>query len=194
MTEPSGSRPDLRRQLQETLTRDVSAFRTDVTRLAERYTIPTADRAETAPAVLSDRLPAVVTDHVSTAREQRLCWKAWVLDEAPLGVALTGPAYHDNPVVYASQTLRAITGYTLPELVGENLRRLQGPATAREPVEDLRASLRAWNPTTVELTNYRRDGTPFRNRLSIVPVPAPDGTVDHWFGVQAPVDADDSTE
>ncbi|MFB6194408.1 MAG: PAS domain-containing protein, partial [Halobaculum sp.] len=111
-------------------------------------------------------------------------------DDAPLGVTLAGPAYHDNPVVYATRTLREMTGYSLTDLHGENLRLLQGPETEASAVDSLRDALRAWDPITVELTNYRADGTPFRNRVSLVPVAAPDGTVDHWFGVQAPLPPD----
>ena len=66
---------------------------------------------------------------------------------------------------------------------------MQGPATEREPVTDLREAVAAWNEVTVELTNHRAGGTPFRNRVSLAPLYAPDGVVTHWLGIQERVDA-----
>ena len=147
--------------------------------LAGRVEIPTADRRSTTPAVVDE-----LDVRVSGARERRLVWKTWVLDDAPLGVIVTGPAYHDNPVVYASASFRELTGYSLAALRGENFRLLQCPATG---VETLRSALRNWNATIVELRNERRDGTRFRNRVSILPVTGSDGTVENWIGIQAVV-------
>ncbi|MFC7098890.1 PAS domain-containing protein [Halobaculum marinum] len=111
-----------------------------------------------------------------------------VLDDASLGITLTGPAYADNPVVYANRTFRELTGYALADLRGENLRLLQGPDTDPEPVADLREALSTWSRVTTELTNYRADGTPFRNRVSLVPVTDAAGSVVNWLGFQQAVD------
>ena len=121
-------------------------------------------------------------------RERRLAWRLWTLDTAPLGLTLAGPAYADNPIRYATRTLREVTGYALANLVGGNPRLLQGPATERGPVADLRAAVASWNETTVEVTNHRADGTPFRNRVTLAPLSGADGTVTHWLGVQERVD------
>lgn len=123
-------------------------------------------------------------------RERRLVWRAWTFEDAPLGVSLTGAAYQDNPVLYANRRLRALTGYGMADLAGENLRLLQGPDTEADAVETLHDALRSWAPATVELWNYRADGERFRNRVSVLPVADEAGTVTHWFGVQAAVDAD----
>ncbi|MFC6784561.1 PAS domain-containing protein [Halobaculum halobium] len=111
-----------------------------------------------------------------------------VLDHASVGITLAGPAYADNPVVYANATLRDITGYELEELRGENLRLLQGPETESEAVADLREALSTWRATTVTLTNYRADGSRFRNRVTLAPVTDSAGTVVNWLGMQQPVD------
>jgi PAS domain-containing protein len=121
-------------------------------------------------------------------RVRRLVWRLWTLDTAPLGLTLAGPAYADNPVVYATRTVRELTGHALADLRGENLRVLQGPETEAAPVADLRAAIASWDEVTVELTNRRADGTPFRNRVSLAPLRGTDGTVAHWLGVQARVD------
>ncbi len=123
-----------------------------------------------------------------SARERRLVWRLWTLDSISLGLILSGPAYADNPVLYATRTVRDLTGYALSDLRGENPRLLQGPETEPGAVADLREAITSWDEVTVELTNYRADGTRFRNRVSLAPLRGTDGTVAHWLGVQGRVD------
>lgn len=182
MTDLPGPHPTLREAIREVLTADRDTFRAGVERLGADHGFGT-DRLATEPASFDPPEPVKPV----TGRRRRLVWRAWVLADAPLGVVLTGAAYHDNPVVYATPATRQLTGYTLAELCGENLRRLQGPATAPAQVDALRDALRGWRPTTVELGNERADGTRFRNRVSLVPTFDATGTVDHWFGLQAAV-------
>jgi len=124
------------------------------------------------------------------ARDRELLDRVRRFDTAPLGLTLTGPAYRDTPILYASRTLRELTGYSLDELHGENPRLLQGPDTDPDALERLHEAVDIWSEATVELRNYRRDGTPFRNRLTIVPVSSTSGTIDNWIGIQAAVDDD----
>ncbi|KAA9396166.1 PAS domain-containing protein [Haloarcula sp. CBA1130] len=114
------------------------------------------------------------------------------LDTVPLGLTLTGPAYQDNPLRYATQTFRELTGYSLAALRGENLRLLQGPATDQEAVATLQEGIDIWEQRTVELWNYRADGTRFKNRVTIVPLTGPDGSVTNWLGVQKAIGTADS--
>jgi PAS domain S-box-containing protein len=120
--------------------------------------------------------------------EQELVWRLWVLDDAPFGLALSGPAFQENPIIYATRTVQDMTGYSLSEIRGENLRLLQGPATDDDPFADLREAIDIWEAVTVELQNYRKDGTQFRNRVSLVPMSGPAGTISNWIGVQEVVD------
>ena len=175
-------RPELRTALERVLTADVESFRDGVAQLGTEYGFDT-DRLATTPDAFE---PNGDIGGVS-ARDRRPVWRAWTLEAAPIGVVLTGPAYQDNPLIYANRATRRLTGYTLAELQGENLRLLQGPRTGRDAVEALREAIRGWSSVTVEVCNHRADGTPFVNRVSIVPVPDVNGTVQHWFGLQAAV-------
>lgn len=91
-------------------------------------------------------------------------------DQAPVGVVLTDPTAPDNPIVYANQTFVEMSGYSRPEIVGRNCRFLQGEATRDSQAQQLRDAVDAGEPVTVELRNYRKDGTEFWNRVSISPV------------------------
>jgi two-component sensor histidine kinase len=66
---------------------------------------------------------------------------------------------------------------------------LQGKATSSAAVAEIRAGLREQREVGVELLNYRKDGTPFWNRLHISPVYDDDERVAYYFGSQI-----DSTE
>jgi PAS domain S-box-containing protein len=182
----SEPRPAVRETLQTALGAELSAFREQVRGLLATHDLTAAAeirrRLETEPAQPSfDGWGGV------DARVRPLAWQAWVLDRAPLGVTLTGPAYHDNPLRYANVAFRELTGYDAARLSGVNPRLLQTETTERERIADFVEALRTWEPVTVELDNERADGTPFRNRVSLVPVAGDDGTVEHWFGVQAAV-------
>jgi PAS domain S-box-containing protein len=164
-----------RRRLLDALDADRGAFRAAASSLVDGAVTPFAEFD--GPPVCP-RWPELVP------RERRLVWRVWVLEDAPLGVTLTGAAYQDNPVLYANHRLREISGYDLADLAGENLRLLQGPDTEAGAVETLHDALRSWDRATVDLWNYRADGERFRNRVSVLPVFDDAGTVTHWFGVQ----------
>jgi len=182
----SEPRPGVREALQTALGDEPSSFRERVRRLLATHDLTAAAeirrRLQTEPA----RPVFDAWDGVD-ALVRPLAWQAWVLDRAPVGVTLTGPAYHDNPLRYANVAFRDLTGHDAARLSGANPRLLQSETTDRERVADFVEALRTWEPVTVELDNERADGTPFRNRVSLVPVAGDDGTVEHWFGVQAAV-------
>ena len=175
-------RPELRAALRDALAADRESFWVAVDRLATEHGFDAAG-LETTPETFDP--PACL--RTLAAPERRLVWRARTLEDVPLGVVLTGAAYHDNPLLYANRATRRLTGYTLAELQGDNLRRLQGPRTDAATVAKLREALRGWSPVTAEVCNYRADGTPFTNRVSLVPAPDDNGTVEHWFGLQAAV-------
>jgi len=113
-----------------------------------------------------------------------LDWNTPAMDNAPVGMAISGPAYQDNPIYYVNETFETITGYGEADLLGGNLRVLQGPETDPEPVADIREALDIWAPVIVELRNYRTDGTMFWNRLALAPIADETGTISNWVGLQ----------
>ena len=59
---------------------------------------------------------------------------------------------------------------TRPDVVGRGCGFLQGEATDAAAVEVIREAIRSHEAVNVTLRNYRRDGTPFLNLLSLSPV------------------------
>ncbi len=177
----------LRRDLIDALALDREAFDRRLDALVDRHDLGDDVRERLVTAGESfDGPPGLSVDDLEpTAREY--VRRLWALDRIPLGLVLSGPAYRDNPILHANRTFRELTGYSPPTLRGENPRLLQGPDAEGDAVADLAEAVAIWEPVTVELTNRRRDGTPFRNRVSLVPIEGTDGGVANWVGIQAAV-------
>ncbi|MFD1572401.1 PAS domain S-box protein [Halorubrum laminariae] len=110
--------------------------------------------------------------------------KEQAMDEAPIGIVLTDPAHDDNPIIYANDAFEELTGYDKNEVIGRNCRFLQGERTSEDAVSKLRTAIDAAEPTTVELRNYRADGTPFWNRVRVAPVFDDAGSPEAFVGFQ----------
>lgn len=99
---------------------------------------------------------------------------------------ITDPRRSDNPLVYVNDAFCAISGYNAADLLGRNCRFLQGPGTDPSALEELRSAVNEERATVVTLLNYRADGTPFWNQVTISPVREGDRVV-NYVGVQADV-------
>lgn len=139
----------------------------------------TLEESEQSPIVLSAR---DVTER--KAYERELTSKSRAMDEAPVGISISDAEQEDNPMTYVNDGFEAITGYSRSESIGRNCRFLQGEATRSEPVAEMRRAIDEAEPVTVELRNYRRDGSQFWNRVSIAPVRDDAGAVTSYVGFQ----------
>jgi PAS domain S-box-containing protein len=108
-------------------------------------------------------------------------------DELEMSVVVTDPNLPDNPMIFVSEEFEAQTGYTVEEATGKNCRFLQGAETNPAAVDLIRAGLRAKTRFTVDIVNYRKDGTLFLNRLRIRPIFDEKGSVLYFIGAQNPV-------
>ncbi|MCU4926373.1 PAS domain-containing protein [Halobacteria archaeon AArc-dxtr1] len=109
------------------------------------------------------------------------------VDVADLGIIITDPHQSDNPIIYVNQGFEALTGYSGAEALGRNCRFLQGIQTDPDTVSKLRRAIDRREPVTVELINYRKNGTPFWNRLQVTPVFDVNGSLTHFIGFQQDV-------
>jgi two-component system cell cycle sensor histidine kinase/response regulator CckA len=103
------------------------------------------------------------------------------------GIVITDPHVRGNPIIYASPSFAKLTGYAVDEVIGRNCNFLQGAGTDPTAVTRIREALAAGSGCSVELLNYRKDGTPFWNSLAISPVLDEDGRLLHFVGVQTDV-------
>jgi PAS domain S-box-containing protein len=130
-----------------------------------------------------------LTRDVTAERERQrdLLVKTRAMDAAAIGLCLTDPKQPDNPLVYVNEGYQELTGYDADEVLGRNPRHLQGPETEPEPNERMREAVANAEPCAVEITNYRKDGTPFVNHVEITPIFDDEGALVHFLGSQVDV-------
>lgn len=108
-------------------------------------------------------------------------------EEQEMSVVISDPNLPDNPMIYVSEEFERQTGYSAEESVGRNCRFLQGPETDPNAIEAIRCALRAQTTFSIDILNYRKDGTPFVNRLRIRPIFDDAGRLMYFAGAQNPV-------
>jgi PAS domain S-box-containing protein len=102
-------------------------------------------------------------------------------------IVLADPHQGDCPIVFANGAFSELTGYDRTEIVGRNCRFLQGPATDRAVVTQIRKAISERWHIHVELVNYRKDGSTFWNALFLNPVFDRGGRLVYLFGTQLDV-------
>ncbi|MFC6863143.1 PAS domain S-box protein [Halomicroarcula sp. GCM10025817] len=121
---------------------------------------------------------------VTERKEQEAALRARTRAMDAAAVPITIAEAREGPpvVVYANDAFERVTGFKADEIRGENYRRLLGPETDASDVDAVETAIEAERPVTTELLNYRRDGTPFWNRLTITPIEDADGETSHFIG------------
>ncbi len=109
------------------------------------------------------------------------------VDKTGLPMIITDPNQHDDPIIFANRAFLNLTCYSSDEVVGRNCRFLQGPDTEPDHIDEIRAALRDNRDLNIEITNHRRDGTPFVNALFMGPVFDSEGRLRYRFGSQIDV-------
>ena len=121
------------------------------------------------------------------SKQSRLNLIEKATDVAAEGIIITDASIPENTIIYVNDGFERLTGYTRKDILGRNCRFLQGKNTDANSLDIIRRAVREGSSCTVELLNYRKDGTPFWNRLSITPIRDEKGRVTHFVGVQSDI-------
>lgn len=115
-----------------------------------------------------------------------------MVEDLPDGLAIARVVGDSNPLLYVNAAFERLTGYGRGEVLGKDCRYLQGSERSQAEVARIRAAIKAAEPVDVTLRNYRKDGSPFWNSLSLRPIVA-DGEL-YYFGILRDVSAVRLTE
>lgn len=91
-------------------------------------------------------------------------------------------------IIYVNQAFVTTTGYSREEVIGRTPRLLQGPATERAQLDVIRSAMLAWQAVTVEVINYRKDGSTFWVEISLAPIADKTGWYTHWVSIEKNID------
>ncbi len=106
---------------------------------------------------------------------------------SPIAAVVTDPRQPDNPIVACNQAFEVLTGYSSEEILGRNCRFLAGPGTELALSQELRSGQLERRPVLIEILNYKKDGTPFRNALLVAPIFDDQGELEYFIGSQMAV-------
>jgi len=104
-----------------------------------------------------------------------------------VAAVISDPNVPDTPIIECNDAFVALTGYGREEIVGRNCRFLSGPGTEPELTEEIRAAVRQRRTVLVEILNYKKDGSPFRNAVMVAPLFDADGKLLYFLGSQVEV-------
>ncbi|KAL6217877.1 hypothetical protein ACLB2K_011094 [Fragaria x ananassa] len=93
----------------------------------------------------------------------------------------------DCPIMYTSSGFFTMTGYSSKEVIGRNCRFLQGPETDQNEVSKIRNAVKTGSSYCGRLYNYKKDGTPFWNLLTVTPIKDDTGKTIKFIGMQVEV-------
>nr|AML78932.1 putative LOV domain-containing protein [Porella pinnata] len=110
-----------------------------------------------------------------------------VLSTFQLAFMLCDAIDPECPILYASAGFFHMTGYSVEEVVGRNCRFLQGANTDAKEVARIGVALKKGEAYTGTLLNYKKDGSPFWNLLSLSPIRDDKGKLIKHIGMQADI-------
>ncbi|MBD1395302.1 PAS domain S-box protein [Mucilaginibacter glaciei] len=90
-------------------------------------------------------------------------------------------------IIFANKAQQEMTGYSLNELMGKNPRIFQGIDTDKHASDQIKNATDKRQKTSVELINYRKDGTAYWVNLSIVPIFDSKRKCTHFIGLSKDV-------
>ncbi|NEO82804.1 MAG: PAS domain S-box protein [Spirulina sp. SIO3F2] len=109
------------------------------------------------------------------------------LAASSVGIVMADARLPDMPLIYVNPAFETMTGYSASDVLGTNCRFLQGDKKQQPGLEVLRQAIQRQRNCTAILLNFRKDGTPFWNELTISPIFDEAGRLTHFVGIQVDV-------
>jgi PAS domain S-box-containing protein len=116
--------------------------------------------------------------------EAKLRLLSAALEAAANGIVITDP---EGTILWVNPAFTAVTGYTAEEALGQNPRLLKSGKHDRPFYSDLWNTILAGKVWRGELTNRRKDGTPYAEEMTITPVLDEGGTIRNFIAMKQDV-------
>ncbi|WP_313520202.1 PAS domain-containing protein [Pseudomonas sp.] len=110
-----------------------------------------------------------------------------VIDASNDGIVVAEQEGEDNILIYANPAFERLTGYRADDVLYQDCRFLQAGDREQPTLELIRSALREHRPCRQIVRNYRKDGSPFWNELSITPVHNEADRLTYLIGIQKDV-------
>ena len=100
------------------------------------------------------------------------------------GIVVAEQEGDDSILIYANPAFERLTGYSADDILYQDCRFLQADDHAQAGLAVIRDAIRLGQPCRQVLRNYRKDGSPFWNELSITPVHNEADQLTYYIGIQ----------
>lgn len=107
-----------------------------------------------------------------------------MIKNSPVPFIICNPRLDDNPIVACNTAFVELTGYDESEIIGHNCRFLSGADTDPEHTQTIVNAVKNHEPLLIQLLNYKKDGTTFRNALMIAPIFDDEDQLAYFLGSQ----------
>lgn len=134
-------------------------------------------------AFLRDVTARVRADRVVQTITRRNNQLVAAISSLNLGVIICDARAPGWPVLFTNHGYCELSGYSSDEVQGQPLRMLEGRDTDPHVLEQIREALRGARSFRGDILNYRKDGGPFWNSLTLNPVFDGDGNLTSVVGV-----------
>jgi len=140
-------------------------------------------RLSESDAVNSQRLADLNQAHSALALRER------ALEHSDEAIAIFDVQEESFPLVYVNAGFERQTGYRKDEVLGESAQFIHGPDTDMVTVEQIRGAFREGREWATDLLSYKKDGSPYWNRVTLTPLRDEHGEVTHFVAVQTDITA-----
>ncbi len=129
------------------------------------------DRGRASEAAGPPQAPAVgyLIDVIRDLRREAGGYRT-ILDNIPVGAAISEPGSDGSRIAYANEALAQLTGYRVGEIVNADAGLLYGPDSDSRALKILHMAQSEGRAASAEMLIYRRDGSTLPARVTLAPI------------------------
>ena len=113
--------------------------------------------------------------------QEQLLALSHAVQHSPISVVITDA---DGNIEFVNPHFVTMTGYSAQETLGKGMNILRSEATPATVFAEMWRTIKSGAPWTGSLSNRRKDGTLYTDRVSVYPVMDQHGQVTHYVGIQ----------
>jgi PAS domain S-box-containing protein len=106
------------------------------------------------------------------------------IEHSPIATVISDPNIPNNPIVAVNDAFCELTQYPPDEVLDRNCKFLAGTDTEPWLTDKIREGVINHRPVMVEILNYKRDGTAFRNTVLVAPIFDSGDVLSYFIGTQ----------
>ncbi|QOG03243.1 PAS domain-containing protein [Flavobacterium sp. MDT1-60] len=88
-------------------------------------------------------------------------------------------------IVFASNGIKKMTGYTESEIIGKTPKMFQGPKTSEIALKEIRMAIQSQVPFEKTIENYKKDGKIYKCKINSVPIFNVKGELSHFIAFES---------